>query len=689
MRMSLYLSVPVFVFFLFVLSLSSSAVVFEVTNINDAGAGSLRQAITDANATPGADEIVFDLPSLPAVIPLLSGQIFISDDLTITGPGADRLTIDGTSSFRIFNINNGIADTVSVFISGLRLANGFSISDGGAILNSEILTIEDSDFAGNSANSGGAIFNSDQITGITGSTFTGNTAGNNGGAIFNAADIGDISDTVFDGNSTVSGLGGALFDSGSIESISGCTFSNNSSGSGGAIYKNQGTIESLANSTFTRNTAVADGGAINALADILSITGCTFTANEANDGGAIIYTGDQPTSISSSTFSGNIAATNGGAILSNFFLVSLSFVTIANNEAGAAGGGIFRSGVITPPFLGISAANSIVALNSPENCAGDGMPEDLGGNFSNDDSCGFSGDGAAFTTVSITKVAVPTGQAGEYSFTSSGFTSGNCGITEEFALGDRGSLSCIVPDGDYTITEDIPEEHILNIFCPALPDTSAVDSLGGTLDFTVTAAEPPVACLFINASAGTLVNASEEPPGANCENGGVKIESGRDTDQSGVLDPDEVEETFYACNGEDGLPGPPGPPGPPGEPGEPGPPGPPGEPGEPGPPGPPGPPGTLLNISEEPPGPNCEFGGLKIEYGPDIDGSGALDPDEVEGTDYVCNGAPGSEGPRGPKGSGGCTVAGAGSGGAAVMGGLLIYALLPVFMFTRRRLKKA
>src|SRR5689334_12247133 len=35
---------------------------FAVTNIGDAGPGSLRQAILDANATPGVDAITFDIP---------------------------------------------------------------------------------------------------------------------------------------------------------------------------------------------------------------------------------------------------------------------------------------------------------------------------------------------------------------------------------------------------------------------------------------------------------------------------------------------------------------------------------------------------------------------------------------------------------------------------------------------------
>ncbi len=748
MRIVLSLSVPVFLFFLSVLT--SYAAIFEVTNLDDAGVGSLRQAILDANTNPGPDEIVFDLPSLPATITLTTGQMFITDDLTIAGPGAAQLTISGNNSSRIFNVNNGIADAISLSISGLGFADGFVVSNGGAILNSENLTIEDSDFTGNDADlggaifndgtvvgitdstftqngatSGGAVFNNGTLTAVTGSTFTENTASSNGGGIFNgSASIGsitgstftgnsavlnggaihnsspgstisDITDSVFTGNSADTGFGGFLFDNGTITTITGCTFSGNSAGqAGGAIYKSQGTIQNLTNSTFTGNTAVTDGGAIDAFANILSITGCTFTGNEADNGGAISYGGSQATTISSSTFSGNIAATNGGAIFSDFFFVNLSFVTIVNNEAGAAGGGIYRTGTFFPPFLGISAANSIVAFNSPENCAGDNTPEDLGGNFSDDDSCAFGGDGAAFTTVDITKIVIPTGQAGAYSFTSSGFTSGDCGITDEFTLGGGESLSCIVPDGDYTITEEIPEDQILNIFCPFLPETSAIDSLAGTLEFTITGADTPVGCFFINSAAETLVNASAEPPGANCELGGVKIETGRDINQNGVLDPDEVEETYYVCNGEDGIPGPPGPPGPPGEPGEPGQPGPPGspgppgqpgEPGEPGPPGPPGTPGTVLDISDEPPGPNCEFGGTKIEYGLDSNGNGELDPDEVEGTDYVCNGAPGPEGPRGPNGSGGCAVAG--EAGPRDAGAAVLLFLIPLAAFLRRRLR--
>jgi hypothetical protein len=61
-----------------------------VINTNDSGVGSLRQALADAN---DADEIEFNLGAGSHTITLSSGQLVISHDLTINGPGADQLTI--------------------------------------------------------------------------------------------------------------------------------------------------------------------------------------------------------------------------------------------------------------------------------------------------------------------------------------------------------------------------------------------------------------------------------------------------------------------------------------------------------------------------------------------------------------------------------------------------------------------
>src|SRR3954471_19116661 len=60
---------------------------FTVTS-NGIAAGSLRQAITDANASPGADRIVFNMPGTAAPATSIRGSVPV-----ITGP----LEIDGTT----------------------------------------------------------------------------------------------------------------------------------------------------------------------------------------------------------------------------------------------------------------------------------------------------------------------------------------------------------------------------------------------------------------------------------------------------------------------------------------------------------------------------------------------------------------------------------------------------------------
>src|SRR5262249_7575717 len=64
------------------------------------------------------------------------------------------------------------------------------------------------------------------------------------------------------------------------------------------------------------------------------------------------------------------------------------------------------------------------------------------------------------------------------------------------------------------------------------------------------------------ATGGTaLVKQTPEPAGANCANGGTRIDSGTDANGNAVLDVSEISATSYACNGAPGPPGPPGTPG--------------------------------------------------------------------------------------------------------------------------------
>ncbi|MDQ3413731.1 MAG: right-handed parallel beta-helix repeat-containing protein, partial [Verrucomicrobiota bacterium] len=81
---------------LLAVAISSSAATFTVTNTDDAGAGSLRQAITDANANPGADTISFHIPGAGVhTITPASALTTITDPVIIDGytqPGASANT---------------------------------------------------------------------------------------------------------------------------------------------------------------------------------------------------------------------------------------------------------------------------------------------------------------------------------------------------------------------------------------------------------------------------------------------------------------------------------------------------------------------------------------------------------------------------------------------------------------------
>src|SRR5512143_2959727 len=163
----------------------ANAATLTVTNSNDAGAGSLRDAVT--TAAPG-DTIVFG--SVTGVITLTSGEIVLNKNLTISGPGAATLAVSGNNASRIFNVDGTTAPTIT--ISGLTLRNGSTASQGGAVTyptGDGTLNLQNMAFTQNAATgSGGALWmecNTCSIS-ISDSTFTSNsTAGTmyGGGAI--------------------------------------------------------------------------------------------------------------------------------------------------------------------------------------------------------------------------------------------------------------------------------------------------------------------------------------------------------------------------------------------------------------------------------------------------------------------------------------------------------------------------
>jgi len=222
----------------------------------------------------------------------------------------------------------------------------------------------------------------------------------------------------------------------------------------------------------------------------------------------------------------------------------------------------------------------------------DNCPNDFNPGQENSDSDGLGDICDTDVLVTITKVSIPSGGT-DFQFESTGFTGlPNCEITDDFLLDDMETITCWVPEGDsYTITELIPEDQVLYIFCDELPDTWSINSLSGELTFMNNGSNIGVDCTFINSFANTVVRVIVEPPGDNCEFGGSRIETGPDSNRNGVLDDDEVivQNTVFVCNGApgpQGLPGSgvPGPQGPPGSGvGPQGPQGPPGEDGQQGP----------------------------------------------------------------------------------------------------------
>lgn len=130
---------------------SARAATFVVTTLDDSAdpaadpliAGSLRKAVADANATPGADTITFD-PLLTGTIALQYGMLRVTESVTITGPGPAVLTISGSNLSTVFYFDdevdddfdtNPLNDVTQVHaVSNLRIADAWAWEAGGAII---------------------------------------------------------------------------------------------------------------------------------------------------------------------------------------------------------------------------------------------------------------------------------------------------------------------------------------------------------------------------------------------------------------------------------------------------------------------------------------------------------------------------------------------------------------------------
>ena len=249
----------------------AQAATFTVANTNDSGAGSLRQAILNANAAIGAD--VIDATGVNGTVNLASALPDLSD-ITLRGSGSTTFVVSGSNAVRPFNI-----PSATVVMSGLGITGGVA-DNGGAIQNgSGRLTLLNVRVIGNSAN--------------------GAAATNGGGAVYNNGGLVVIRGSILSGNSATgtSGSGGAIFANGGSLQLQDSALSNNRSNrAGGAIETRGGASVNIAGGAMTANStgsAPGNGGALHMSgADSVSISATTFTSNSASsEGGALWNSG--------------------------------------------------------------------------------------------------------------------------------------------------------------------------------------------------------------------------------------------------------------------------------------------------------------------------------------------------------------------------------------------------------------
>ena len=345
-----------------------------VTNTNDSGPDSLRQALADAN---DGDIITF---AVTGTISIKSGELLVDKSITISGPGADNLAVASSGS-RVFHVQAN--NTVLIF--DLTITGG-----------SACCSFPD--------DSGAGVYNDHAILMLGRCTISGNSAFGSGGGVFNDGSFGsaslEITDSVVAGNSAATGGGGAIRNEGSSGSATlnvrtSMLLANSAkTGNGGGIYNvatDQGTAESGVNdSTFEFNFASGVGGGIyndgESGSATLTLSNCTLHGNTVNSSGGGVYNKGIAGNavVQNSTISGNSAGPFGGAIYNDIAAtLTIDISTFSDNSAITAGG-IYNDAftsigntVLNAGAVGENIVNGIGAVNS------------LGYNLSSDDGSGL------------------------------------------------------------------------------------------------------------------------------------------------------------------------------------------------------------------------------------------------------------------------------------------------------------
>jgi hypothetical protein len=452
-------------------ALPAAAQAATVTNTADSGPGSLRDAI---NNSASGETIDFSLGPGSHTITLAGSALVVPHALTISGPGASSLTVDGNQQSGVFDIE---ANAANVTISGLTITHGAlsgtGKTGGGGILdhNAALLTLSGVAITGNQATvssaqstGGGGVFVDGGDVTVTNSTISGNqvsitgaTSGDNGGGgLYDAGGDITLTGTAVNGNtvnqtgtsSSGSDGGGGIYSDGGDLAITGGSVDNNSadadaaqggSDGGGAIHNAGGDI-TLAGTTVNANSftvGTANSGDDGA-GGILSEGGDLTVTSSSIDGNHFNVT-DASTSGSSGDDGGGGLLSEGGniSVIGSSISQNTGTVTAAGGPNGDGGGAIYDEGAHAI-YQNSTLSNNSVTVNGGGPPSGGGAINSLGGGTATDVTIAgnsINQPGGAilnrFGTFRFRNTIIAGTCAGAGSFASDGFNldSGNtCGL---------------------------------------------------------------------------------------------------------------------------------------------------------------------------------------------------------------------------------------------------------------------
>jgi CSLREA domain-containing protein len=394
-----------------------SGATFTVTKTADTADGtcdadcSLREAVIAANALAGADTIV--VPAGTYVLTLVganedasaTGDLDITDLVTLNGAGAATTIIDGNATDRVFHITSA---GTNFTVTGVTIRNGRVAGFGGGInkegagfvqITSAVVTanvITSSGFGGGINNNDGAAFNIDLTT------VSNNTTGGFGGGINNNLNGAlTVRDSTVSGNSATGfGGGGINNNSSGTLLVTRSTISGNSAQNGGGVSNNFGGIATITFATISGNTAtgnIGGGGILNNSSGRLNLYVSTVSGNASAGfgGGGLMSNSTGQLDLQINTISGNTTtgSNGGGGIYQNSTptIAALISLTIADNSSTNGGANLHINSGQTP----LTVLNTIIAnpVGGP-NCGTLG-PTSNGFNLASDASCNLAAAGDA------------------------------------------------------------------------------------------------------------------------------------------------------------------------------------------------------------------------------------------------------------------------------------------------------